>query len=165
MTMAAFHGLPASEAEAALLACCAVPRWAREVTAGRPYPDVSALQEGAIGLLDALSWEEVLEALDAHPRIGERAAGASTEAAWSRQEQSAAADPEEDVKRALVAANVAYEERFGHVFLICATGRSAEEILKAARARLANPPDAERRAVRRELAAIVRLRLEKLVAP
>lgn len=164
MTMAAFNGLPAPEAEAGLLACCDVPSWAREVAAGRPYPDAAALTEAAIGVLDELAWDDVLRALAAHPRIGQRAEGASREAAWSRQEQSGATTADEDVRTALIEANLAYEERFGHVFLIFATGRDAGQVLDAARERLANGPETERRVVRRELAAIVRLRLERLVA-
>lgn len=163
--MADFNASPPQEAEEGLLACCAVPRWAREVAAGRPYPDPETFAEDAIGVLDGLSWDEVLTALAAHPRIGERAAGQGREASWSRQEQSAAATPDDAVKEALVSANVAYEERFGHVFLIRATGRSAGEVLQAALDRLGNDPAAERAVVRRELAAIVRLRLEKLVNP
>ncbi|ROO89684.1 2-oxo-4-hydroxy-4-carboxy-5-ureidoimidazoline decarboxylase [Actinocorallia herbida] len=163
MTMADFNGRSRAEAEEGLLACCAVPRWARAVAEGRPYPDVAAFTEAAVGVLDGLSWDEVLTALAAHPRIGDRAEGTSKEAAWSRQEQSAAAHPDESAKSSLIAANVAYEERFGHVFLICATGRTAGEVLQAALHRLGNDPETERRVVRRELAAIVRLRLEKLV--
>ncbi|GAB2834640.1 2-oxo-4-hydroxy-4-carboxy-5-ureidoimidazoline decarboxylase [Actinocorallia aurea] len=168
MTMADFNTAPRAEAEEGLLACCAVPRWAREVADGRPYPDLAAFTEGAVSVLDGLSWDEVLTALSAHPRIGDRASGASRsekEAAWSRQEQSAAATGDTAAKDALVAANLAYEERFGHVFLICATGRTAGEVLQAALDRLGNDPGSEQRVVRRELAAIVRLRLEKLVNP
>jgi 2-oxo-4-hydroxy-4-carboxy-5-ureidoimidazoline decarboxylase len=107
----------------------------------------------------ALEWPDVLEALAAHPRIGERATGADREAAFSRQEQSSAAG---ELAEDLHAANVAYEERFGWVFLICATGRTAAEILGALAARLGNDEPTEQATVRAELAAIVDLRLAKV---
>ena len=99
--------------------------------------------------------------VDAHPRIGERATGSGTEAGWSRNEQAAAATVDERIAAELNAGNVAYEHRFGHVFLICATGRAATEILAALNARLGHDPELERTVVRAELQAIVRLRLAK----
>jgi 2-oxo-4-hydroxy-4-carboxy-5-ureidoimidazoline decarboxylase len=108
-------------------------------------------------VLAGLAWRDVEQALSAHPRIGERAAGAGREAAWSRQEQADAGD----IPEALREGNVAYERRFGHVFLICATGRTAAEMLAALHERLGNDAETERQTVRRELAAIVRLRLAK----
>jgi 2-oxo-4-hydroxy-4-carboxy-5-ureidoimidazoline decarboxylase len=100
-------------------------------------------------------------ALSAHPRIGERPAGEGREAAWSRREQADADDP--SVAAALVEANREYEERFGHVFLIFATGKSAPEMLAAARARLAHDEATERPVVQDELRKIALLRLERLV--
>lgn len=149
-------------AEHALLACCASRRWADEMLARRPYPDLDLLRLVSGAALDGLDWAGVREALDAHPRIGDRPAGDGTEATWSRAEQSAAS-ADEALAAELRAANVEYEDRFGHVFLICATGRSAPEILAALRERLGHDEDAERDVVRAELAAIVALRLGKLV--
>ncbi len=163
MEMARFDALSGPEAEKELLTCCAVPKWARKVASGRPHPDLEALLEAGSDALAALSWDEVLTALSAHPRIGERAAGASREAAWSRQEQSGAGDAGDALREALTAANLAYEERFGHVFLICATGLSGAEMLAAARARLENDDEAERGVVRTELGKIVEIRMRKLV--
>ena len=88
-------------------------------------------------------------------------ARAGTEAAWSRQEQSGARDAPADVLAGLRAGNAAYEERFGHVFLICATGMSAASMLGALQTRLGHDPAAEREVVRDELMKIVRLRLAK----
>ncbi|MCI0688015.1 MAG: hypothetical protein L0Y54_12365, partial [Sporichthyaceae bacterium] len=105
----------------------------------------------------------VLQALAAHPRIGERATGETREAGWSRHEQSAALDASGEVRRALAAANLAYEQRFGHVFLICATGRSDTEMLTAARARLTHDEVTEQGVVRIELGRIVALRLDRLL--
>jgi 2-oxo-4-hydroxy-4-carboxy-5-ureidoimidazoline decarboxylase len=108
-----------------------------------------------------LSWDDILQALAAHPRIGERAAGAGREAAWSRAEQAGAGAATIETQEDLVVGNVAYEERFGYVFLICATGLSAEAMLFALRERLGNDPDSEREVVRVELNKIVDLRLGK----
>jgi len=143
-------------AEHDLLACCASRRWADEILARRPYHDLAQLRSVSEQVLRALAWTDVELALAAHPRIGERSSQNTKEAAWSRDEQ-AGADQNDD----LVAGNVAYEERFGHVFLICATGLSGEEMLTALRTRLGNDPDAERDVVREELRKIVDLRLGK----
>jgi 2-oxo-4-hydroxy-4-carboxy-5-ureidoimidazoline decarboxylase len=152
-----FNGAEPADAERDLLACCAARRWARELIARRPYADVAELRTVSDRVLAALTWADVEEALAAHPRIGERAAGTDRESAWSRAEQAGAAGAEED----LHAGNVVYEERFGHVFLICATGLSAEAMLTALRTRLGNDPAAERDVVRTELGKIVNLRLGK----
>jgi 2-oxo-4-hydroxy-4-carboxy-5-ureidoimidazoline decarboxylase len=102
--------------------------------------------------------------MSAHPRIGERAAGDSAEAAWSRREQSAAAQSADEItKVALVEANHAYEERFGHVFLIFASGKTQAEILAAARERLGNDEATERAVVAGELCEIALLRLERVL--
>jgi 2-oxo-4-hydroxy-4-carboxy-5-ureidoimidazoline decarboxylase len=162
--LARFNALPDDEAERELLACCAAPAWACAVATGRPYQDLPALRAAADSALAALTWPDIVQALAAHPRIGQRAEGEAREAAWSRAEQSGMATAEEDTKAALAQANREYEQRFDHVFLIFATGRSPAEMLEAARARLANDEATEREVVRGELAKITRLRLERLVA-
>ncbi|GIE33125.1 OHCU decarboxylase [Actinoplanes italicus] len=159
-----FNALPAERLEAELLACCAAPAWAATVAAKRPFADRVGVLAAADAASGVLTWPEVLQGLSAHPRIGERATGDSQEAAWSRAEQSAAAQTADDVTRAeLVAANRAYEERFGHVFLIFASGRSQAEILAAARERLGNDEAVERAVVTGELGRIARLRLERML--
>lgn len=155
-----FNSLPAAELEAALLAVCAAPAWGAQVAALRPYPYEKDLMAAADAAARGLSWADVVRALSAHPRIGERARGESREAAWSRREQAAAAGGDE---AALIAANRAYEDKFGHVFLIFASGRSPEEILAAARERLGNDEAAERAIVADELRKIALLRLERLL--
>lgn len=152
----AFNTAEPAVAEHDLLACCAARRWADELLARRPYHDLPQLRSVSEQVLLRLGWADVEQALAAHPRIGERVAGDSAEAAWSRAEQAGATPGDE-----LVAANRAYEERFGHVFLICATGLSGEQMLTALRARMGNDPDAERDVVREELRKIVDLRLGK----
>lgn len=155
-----FNGLPPAAAQEALLACCASPGWASRVADHRPFPTSADLVVAGVAVFDELTWPDLAAVLASHPRIGERPSGDSTEAAWSRREQS-------DVQGAdaeLAEANRAYEERFGHLFLIFASGRSAGEILAAARGRLGNDEETERRVVRGELRKIVELRLERLVA-
>jgi 2-oxo-4-hydroxy-4-carboxy-5-ureidoimidazoline decarboxylase len=162
--LAGFNALPAEQAERELLACCAAPAWARAVAAGRPYPDLAATLAAADAASARLSWDGIAEALGAHPRIGERPEGPGREAAWSRREQSGMDTAGRETAAALVAANKAYEQRFGHVFLIFASGRTPDEMLAAARARLANDPATERDVVRGELGKIARLRLERLLS-
>ena len=154
-----FNALPPDRADEALRAVCAAPTWTRAVEAGRPYPSADALQAAAGAAFDALTWDDIAQALAAHPRIGRRPAGESREAAWSRTEQSDVTGAQDE----LDAANEAYEERFGHLFLIFASGKTAPEILAAARQRLGNDDVTERAVVRGELAKIVRLRLERLL--
>jgi 2-oxo-4-hydroxy-4-carboxy-5-ureidoimidazoline decarboxylase len=156
------NALDEGQARELLRACCAADAWLDDVVAARPYTDREALQARSAAALAALDWAGVREALDAHPRIGERVAAAGREADWSRREQSAMATASADVKAALVEANQAYEQRFGHIFLIFATGRTDTEMLAAARERLGHDDETERRVVREELAKIVALRLDKL---
>ncbi len=156
--LARFNALP--DAVSPLTACCAAPGWAARMAGQRPYADRPALVRAAEQALTALDWAGVAAALAAHPRIGQVPSGGSAEAAWSRQEQQTAgdADPAE-----MAAANAAYEARFGHVFLICANGRSASELRAELQRRTGNDPRAERAEVRTELAGIVRLRIGKLL--
>lgn len=144
---------------------CASARWIERMVSGRPYGSRPALVAGSDATIAALGWPDLLQALAAHPRIGARpqgaAAGGRREAAWSRQEQSGTRDAGADVQAGLRAGNAAYEEQFGHVFLICATGRSAASMLAALQARLGHDPGTEREVVRDELMKIVRLRLAR----
>jgi 2-oxo-4-hydroxy-4-carboxy-5-ureidoimidazoline decarboxylase len=156
-----FHSLSHEQAAAELLSCCSVPSWAAKVSGLRPFPDAEALVTTGRTLAEQLTWPEVLEALSAHPRIGQRVAAQTKEADWSRQEQSGMSD---DSREAFIAGNVAYENRFGHIFLICATGLSGEQMLAELTRRLDNEAEQEQAEVRRELAKIVELRLRKLVA-
>ncbi|WP_422733110.1 2-oxo-4-hydroxy-4-carboxy-5-ureidoimidazoline decarboxylase [Micromonospora sp. WMMD558] len=160
---AEFNRAPAALAERDLLACCAVPEWARAVAGGRPYRDLPALLDSADAGLLRLSWEQVAQALAAHPRIGERVAGTDRESAWSRREQAGMDGADAATRAALVEANRAYERRFGHIFLIFASGRTDAELLAAARGRLTNDAATERQVVRRELRKIALQRLERLV--
>ncbi|MFG1999087.1 2-oxo-4-hydroxy-4-carboxy-5-ureidoimidazoline decarboxylase [Spirillospora sp. NPDC048911] len=158
-----FNALPVRAAESELLTCCASRRWAAGVAGGRPFGDPAALLAAAAAELAGLDWRDVLEALNAHPRIGDRVAGEDRESAWSRGEQSGMDAAAEELRAAMIEGNRAYEARFDHVFLICATGRSAAEMLEHLRARLKNDDTTEQAVVRDELAKIVELRLAKLL--
>ncbi len=155
---------PAERLAEALRACNAAPRFVAEVLAGRPYPDADALVARAEQVARALPWAEVAAALAEHPRIGDRVEGSSAEAEASRREQSSVRGAGVDVRAALVDGNRAYEERFGHVFLIRAAGRSPEEMLAELRRRLGNDEQAERAEVTEQLAQITALRVEALVS-
>jgi 2-oxo-4-hydroxy-4-carboxy-5-ureidoimidazoline decarboxylase len=158
-----FNRLTPAEAERSLLACCACAGWAREVAAGRPFDGAETFWVFVDAAFDRLAWAEVEQALAGHPRLGERAAGAGQAAEWSRGEQAGVAGADAAVRAALAAGNAAYERRFGHVYLACATGRSAAELLVLLDSRLRNDPAAERDVVRAELAKITWLRLGKLL--
>src|SRR5690606_25354095 len=113
--LAVFNQLDAARAREELLACCASRACAERVAAGRPYSDTDALAAEAGRVLAELPWDDVLEALDAHPRIGERPRGPGREAAWSRREQAGTAHAHREGLEALAAGHAAYEERFAHV--------------------------------------------------
>ncbi|WP_020387447.1 2-oxo-4-hydroxy-4-carboxy-5-ureidoimidazoline decarboxylase [Kribbella catacumbae] len=162
MKLQDFNSAPADRLRPALAACCDVPRWVDSVLAGRPYADAAALTEVADQATRDLSGDEVGQALAAHPRIGDRVGGNSTEAAWSRKEQSGVGDDPE-VRAALMAGNREYEQRFGRVFLICATGLSADEMLTSLRHRLTNDDSTEAAVVQEELRKITLLRLSKIL--
>lgn len=167
MTLGWLNALPSTEAEAELLACCGSRRWARELAARRPFPATAALLAEADEVWESLAEEDWHEAFRAHPRIGERKAAPSQgarAAAWSAGEQSGAASAAEDVTEALAEGNRAYEARFGHIYIVCATGKTGDEMLAILRARLANDAATELRAAAAEQAKITRLRLEKLLA-
>jgi 2-oxo-4-hydroxy-4-carboxy-5-ureidoimidazoline decarboxylase len=157
-----FNEEPVDRLRPVLLACCDVPAWADAVAAGRPYADEAALVAVADEAARRFTPEDVERALAAHPRIGERAEGKATEAAWSRQEQSGVSR-DEATAAALREGNHAYEERFGRVFLICATGLSAEEILANLTQRLENDEATEAAVVADELRKIALLRLRKVL--
>jgi len=153
-----FNAAPAEAAMLDVLSCCESKAFAATITADRPYHDAAAVYAAIDAAFEALTWGDILEAMSAHPRIGERAGGISA------AEQAGASAAGAAVRRALAAGNVAYEERFGHVFLICASGLSGEQMLDSLNARLENTPPTERTVVRQELRKITRLRMTKLLA-
>ena len=163
LTVPAFDALTPDQAAAVLAPCCASRRWADQLVAGRPYGRREALTAASDAAISALAWDDISEALAAHPRIGGSLAAAGREAAWSAQEQRSAASAGAAERDELAAANAAYEDRFGYVFLIRASGRSAADVLAALRERLRHDPAAEREVVRDELRGIVALRLGRVL--
>jgi 2-oxo-4-hydroxy-4-carboxy-5-ureidoimidazoline decarboxylase len=161
--LAWLNGVSAAEAERALLACCASTAWAGAVVAARPFGDPLEFRGAVEAALAALTWADIGDALSAHPRLGERPAGADRSATWSAGEQAGVAAAGADTKAALAAGNLAYEARFGHVYLACATGRGGADLLALLRSRLDNDPATERAVVRDELTKITWLRLGKLL--
>lgn len=157
-----FNSAPAAILTPALLACCDVSDWAAAVRVGRPYADLGSLLAAADEAARGLSLADVDRALDAHPRIGEGADREGAEADWSRQEQSGIR-PSADLARALAEGNRAYEERFGRVFLICASTLSGDEVLRSLHDRLCNDEPTEAGVVHEELRKIALLRLRRVV--
>src|SRR5260370_32628049 len=133
------HAASAQAAERAALACCASGAFAKTISAGRPYRDPAALLTAIDAAFDALSWDDIVESMNGHPRIGDRAARTG----MSATEQSGAAAASDQVREGLADGNLAYEKRFGHIFLICASGLSGQEMLTQLRGRLKNNQDTE----------------------
>ena len=157
------NALPADAAASELLACCASRRWAATVAAARPFSDLAELDLAAERGADALDRNDWLEAFAAHPRLGERATGSDQHARWSGGEQSRLDGADAESRTRLAEANRAYERRFGHVFLFCASGRSADEMLAACSARLGNDAATELAIAAGEQRKITALRLRKLL--
>ena len=148
--------------------CCGSRNWARALTDVRPFTDVDALFQKANTIFLSLRDEDWLEAFQAHPKIGEQKAGAvQSEQArgWSAKEQSGIQDAVTETKAALVAGNQEYEERFGFIFIVCATGKTSEEMLAILNERLQHDPETELRVAAEQQQKITRLRLEKLLNP
>ena len=162
MQLSEFNSAPAAVLTPELLACCDVPVWAARVRDGRPYADISSLFAAADEAARSLSRADVDRALDAHPRIGERAHRDGAEAGWSRQEQSGVR-PGADAALTLAEGNRAYEDRFGRIFLICASGLSGDEVLRSLHDRLGNDAPTEARVVHEELRKIAVLRLRRVL--
>lgn len=154
LDLAAFNHATPEEARPVLTACLAVPRWVDAVLAGRPYSRREALLDTA-GAAARLTPPEIRRAIAAHPRIGERATGAS--AAEQSYVDSAAAER-------FRVANAEYERRFGHVYLVCASGRDGDELLADLAERMGNDPQTELEVAGRELAKIALLRLAGAVS-
>jgi allantoicase len=156
--------LPEPVVEEQLLACCGSPAWTDKVVRSRPFSSPDHLYAAAERAFDELGREDWLDAFAAHPRIGERRAGADASSRWSAQEQAGTDESSPEILAQLAEANRLYEQRFGHVFLVCATGKSAFEMLDLLGSRLGNDPDTELAVAAGEQRKITRLRLEKLLA-
>jgi allantoicase len=158
--------LLAEEAVAELKACCGSTAWAEKMVASRPFGSMESLLARADAVWESLGESDWLEAFRAHPKIGEKKAEKDTGASakkWATQEQAGVAKASEATLAALAEGNKEYEAKFGHIFLICATGKSADEMLAALRARLHSSKDTELAVAGEEQRKITRIRLEKMV--
>ena len=166
LTLARLNALPVAEAKEHLRACCGSSRWVEAMLARRPFASLDHLLAAADDAWLATGPRDWDEAFAHHPRIGERQAAAqvsATAGAWSAGEQATAVGGGAAVRAALAEANAAYERRFGRIYLVCAAGRSAEELLADVAARMGNDPEREREVAMEEQRKITRLRLNTLI--
>jgi 2-oxo-4-hydroxy-4-carboxy-5-ureidoimidazoline decarboxylase len=162
--LARWNSLPSDEAEEEILSCCGSKAWAHGMVARRPVLDEAALLATSDQVWKSLPESDWMEAFQSHPRIGESHAPASSpaqSAAWSGEEQRRVAGASEDVKVALVEENRAYERRFNRIFIVCATDKTAPEILGILRRRLRNNDITELREAAEQQRQIARIRLKK----
>jgi 2-oxo-4-hydroxy-4-carboxy-5-ureidoimidazoline decarboxylase len=157
--LARFNALEEHAAFAALHEACASTAWARRLLAGRPYTTAEDLFAAGDAAMAELTAEDLAEAMAGHPPIGRPEPGDPA----SAREQSGMAGASAELKAEMLELNLAYQERFGHVFLICATGKTAEQMRDAVTERIGNTPEREREIVRAELGKINRIRLARLV--
>jgi 2-oxo-4-hydroxy-4-carboxy-5-ureidoimidazoline decarboxylase len=164
--LSGFNELTPDAARAELLACCNSTAWAQQMAAGRPYASLEAVLRHSDAAVASLTAADLADALAGHPRIGERAAAqvSASSAAWSGREQAGVRAAGQDTIDALALANADYEDRFGHIYLVCAAGRSGPELLSLLRTRLLNDPETEWLVVRAELQKINQIRLRGLLA-
>jgi OHCU decarboxylase len=161
--LSAWNGAAPQEAVDAMLACCGARRWAEAMVALRPMESVLALSTAADRIWSTMNETDWMQAFAFHPRIGGRAAAHASQksVAWSRQEQSSASNAAERVLAELAAGNALYEERFGFTYIVCATGKSAEEMLEILMRRLASGLAAELREAAEQQRQITQIRLGK----
>jgi OHCU decarboxylase len=165
-SLAGLNALPQTEAAEHFRACCGSSRWVAGMLARRPFPGVEALLAAADDVWRATGPADWNEAFAHHPRIGEREAAAPVSAAArsaSAREQGAASLADPVTRGALADANRAYERRFGRIYLVCAAGRTAEELLADIETRMRNDPGHELAIAVEEQRKITRLRLRALV--
>ena len=152
-----------TEAESMFRDCCGSKRWAGLMTLARPFESEEELLNSGDAIWKDLRDADWIEAFSAHPKIGERKAATARSVEWSAGEQAGMDSAEETVKRLLAAANQAYYEKFGFIFIVCATGKTAEEMLDLCRTRLLNDPQTEIRNAAAEQQKITEIRLRKLL--
>ena len=146
-----------------LLACCASERWAAAMIDERPFVTPDDMLTAASDIWWTLEEEDWLQAFAAHPRIGEQSPGNDRHSTWSRTEQAATTSATDDVREALAMCNRDYETTFGHVYLVFASGRTADELLTECRERLTNDPEEELLKAAEEQMRITEARLKKLL--
>lgn len=150
---------PAEIARAHLAQCCGSPAWVERITARRPFQNADGLFAESDRVWWSLDQSDWFEAFAKHPKIGEKRADP-----WSSEEQRGMQRADQDTAASMEELNRRYQERFGWIFIVCATGKSAGEMLSTLQARLGNEPDHEIQIAASEQAKITKLRLEKLLA-
>ena len=167
MNLSELNQLPADDAHRAFIKCCGSSGWASQMVQARPFATVEELMNAADEVWWSLTEDDWLEAFGAHPKIGDidslREKYSSTRS-WSEDEQSGVQSAPEEVLQRLAEANDEYEEKFGYIFIVCATGKSAAEMLEILEDRLPNDPDDEIEIAAGQQAEITRLRLGRLVS-
>ena len=149
-------------ARAAMLACCGAARWADAMVDARPLADIAALTETADRIWAAMAESDWLEAFACHPRIGERKSVASGQSAtWSKQEQALAAAATDQILAELARKNAEYDRKFGFTYIVCATGKSAEEMLAILTRRLSCDRRSELSEAAEQQRQIMQIRLGK----
>jgi len=164
--LARWNGLPLEEAVCEILPCCGSRTWAASMASKRPIQDEASLLAASDAIWQSLGKPGWLEAFRSHPRIGETSAeklAPAQSSTWSEQEQEKAATADEAVKMALKWGNREYEQKFGRIFIVCATGKSAREILEILRRRLHNDEATELQQAAEEQRQIMHIRLRKWV--
>ena len=162
--LARWNSIEEREAQNEIRSCCGSTRWAAEMTMRRPFRDEAQLFAAADRVWaegDEVDW---LEAFRSHPKIGEARAALETgtkAAGWSKEEQKDVALAEVAIKARLADANRSYKDKFGFIFIVCATGKSAAEILSVLESRLENGREIELRNAEQEQRKIMQLRLRK----
>lgn len=158
--------MPSREAQAEFVKCCGSRNWAQQMVTTRPYHSLDELIAAADRVWWSLNSQDWLGAFLSHPKIGEKKAAAATTVEaqqWSEAEQSGIRDAAQQTRDALAELNQTYEDKFGYIFIVCASGKSSEEMLAILRERLENNPDDELRIAAAEQAKITELRLRKLL--
>jgi OHCU decarboxylase len=161
-----FNALAPEVAEAELMKCCGSVKWARDVAGARPFNSMDELLDAADLAWWSLDSSDWLEAFSHHPPIGERRSErpqAAEASRWSEEEQAGTAQAKAETMSALAAANRAYSQKFGYIFIVCATGKTSGEMLSLCEQRLANDPAEELRNAAEEQRRITHLRLQKLL--
>ena len=161
------NSITADEAAKELLQCCGSRRWASQMSNDRPYATLDDLVTHAEQVWWSLTSEDWLEAFRSHPKIGEKKASDKVSAQsqqWSGQEQAGVSEASQQTVDSLAELNRAYEQKFGFIFIICATGKTSGEMLTAIQERIQHDSDTELRLAAAEQAKITELRLRKLLS-
>jgi OHCU decarboxylase len=161
--LSAWNDANESVALQAMLVCCAARRWARSMVSHRPFRNIESLSLTADQVWSTMEEPDWLEAFAAHPRIGDckPPPNATQSATWSQQEQSSTANAANQVLADLAAGNALYERRFGFTYIVCATGKSADEMLAILQDRLNNDRASELGEAAEQQRQIMQIRLGK----